>query len=186
VLQARTLRDQQVWISGGALPEGIKHRGLPDAGLAGEERDRALAGLGAREPLFELREHAVPADQCAACHRRGRHPWRTGARSDEAVAPARHGLDEARGRRVVAQGPPDLEDTHLEHTVGDMGIRPRGPEQLRLRDELPALLHQAAQDRERLGGEWDNFAVAYEVLVGEVQGEALERQASICVHRRAG
>ena len=36
------------------------------------------------------------------------------------------------------------------------------------------------------GVERDHLAVAHEPFVGEIQREALEREVSICVHRRAG
>ena len=186
MLEARPARDHHVGLGSCPRHECVEHRGLPDASFPGEEHELPLAGPGALQPSFELRQQASAPDRFGRRVRsRGdrRHP---SAGGNETVSTAWHRLDEAGGPRVVAQGPADLEDAHLEHAVGGVGFRPPGVEQLCLRDELSVVLHQAAQDRERLRGERDHLTVANELLVGEVQGETLERQASICVHRRAG
>ena len=65
-----------------------------------------------------------------------------------------------------------------------MGLRPAGPQQLLLRHQLPAVLDQPAQHRECLRGEGDHLVPAQELLGGEIQAKALERQASIRFHRR--
>ena len=66
VLEARAARDQQVRIGRGAGQKRVEHRGLADAGFAGEEHELTLAGARALESVLELREHSVAADQCAA------------------------------------------------------------------------------------------------------------------------
>src|SRR5262249_50510071 len=141
----------------------------------------AGTGAGAFESLLELRQDAVAADQgagpirrCAVC--------RTGPLGDEAVAAARHGLDETRRGRIVVERAADLEDGHLEHAVADMGVRPAGAQQLLLRDQLSAVLDQAAQYRERLRGEGDHLVPTQEPLGREIQPETLQAQASIPVH----
>jgi len=58
---------------------------------------------------------------------------------DEAVAPARHGLDEGRRRRIVIERATNLQDDPLEHTLADVGLGPPGAQQVILRDELPAV-----------------------------------------------
>src|SRR5262249_58626180 len=60
VLQACTVRDQQVWVSRGPCPKCIKHGGLADAGLATDEHQLPLTGLCARHTLLERREYPLP------------------------------------------------------------------------------------------------------------------------------
>src|SRR5262249_16056764 len=107
VPQACPVRNQQVWVSRGPCPKGIKHGGLANAGLATDEHQLPLTGLCARQTLLELREYPLPSDGWCTTHRR-RDACRTAARADEAVAPGRHGLDEARRRRIVLERATDL------------------------------------------------------------------------------
>src|SRR5262249_2246971 len=107
------------------------------------------------------------------------HAWR-----DEPVAAARHRLDEARRRGVVPERSADLVDADLEHGLGHVRVAPSGAEQLLLPDELPAVLEEASQDGERLRRERDDLVAEEELLVDDVEHEALERQAPIGFHRR--
>src|SRR4029453_14797260 len=124
------------------------------------------------------------ADQCAARINRHGDLGLTGTGGDEAVAPARHGLDEGRHRRVVTKRATDLQDDHLENTVADVGLCPPSPQQLLLGNQLPAVFDQPAQDRKCLRGEGDDLVPTPQPLAGEIQAKVTEREASIRFHRR--
>ena len=130
VLEAGAARNQQIRIGRGASQKCVEHRGLADAGFTGEEHELTLAGEGVREPVLELREHPVAADQCVARISRRRDLGLPGTGGDEAVAPARHGLDEGRRRRIVTERAADLQDDDLEYAVADVGLGPPGQQQL--------------------------------------------------------
>jgi hypothetical protein len=185
VLETGSARDHHVRLGRDARHERVDHGGLADARFSAEEHELPLATSRALEPRIERVQQARTPDRFG----RGIFPRHgsggPAAWCDEAIPAARHRLDEARSARVVTQRPADLQDAHLDHTVGDVGIRPAGSEELRLRDELASPLDQAAQDREGFRGERHLLAVAHEPFVGEVQREALEREVSICVHRHA-
>src|SRR5438046_2748370 len=85
-------------------------------------------------------------------HQRRQDLRRTALGSDEAVAAARHGLDELRHRRIVTEGAANLQDDYFEHPVADVRLRPAGAQQLLFRDQLPAVFNQAAQYLEGLRG----------------------------------
>ena len=184
VLEARTARDQQIRIVLGAAQKRVEHRGLADTGFTGDEHQLAVAGKGARESVLELREHPVAADQRAARIDRRRDLGLTGTGADEPVAPARHGLDEGRRRRIVAERATDLQDDDLEDTLADVGLCPPGSQQLLLGDQLPAVFDQPAQDRECFRSESGDLVAIPEPPAGEVQGKVTEREASTRFHRR--
>ena len=184
VLEARAARDQQIRIRRGAGQKCVEHRGLADAGFTGEEHELTLAGARACEPVLELPEHTVAANQCLARISRRWDLGLTGTGGDEAVAPTRHGLDEGRRRRIVTERATNLQDDHLENTVGDVGLSPPRSQQLLLGDQLPAVLDQPAQDTERLRGKGHHLATAQQLLGSEIQTKLTETQASISLHRR--
>ena len=78
VLEARAARNQQIRIGRGAGQKRVEHRGLADAGFTGEEHQLTLAGEGAREPVLELREHPVAADQSRRADQPPPGPWPDG------------------------------------------------------------------------------------------------------------
>jgi len=65
------------------------------------------------------------------------------------------------------------------------GVRGTGPQKLRLRNEFPADVNQAAQERERLRAAATAPPSRTSLRVGEVQRDSLEPRASSCVHRGA-
>jgi hypothetical protein len=87
---------------------------------------------------------------------------------------------------IVSERAADLQDADLEDALGDVGLRPPCSEQLLLRDDLAAVFDQATENRERLWREGHHVAVVQKLLVGEIQGIALERQERISFHRGAG
>ncbi|HVO23305.1 MAG TPA: hypothetical protein VMW56_06715 [Candidatus Margulisiibacteriota bacterium] len=78
----------------------------------------------------------------------------------------------------------DEPSTRSGAVVRDVGLGPSGPQQFLFRDQLPTVFDEPAQDREGLRSERDHFAVAQELLVGEVQGKVPEGQAPLIFHHR--
>src|SRR5262249_61795729 len=85
---------------------------------------------------------------------------------------------------VVAERAADPGGGRLANGSGRVGVARSGAEQRVLLGELPAVLDEASQDGERLRRERDDLVAEEELLVDDVEREALERQAPIGFHRR--
>ncbi|MFZ1123366.1 MAG: hypothetical protein WAN81_24345 [Candidatus Binataceae bacterium] len=139
------------------VQEHLNERGLADAGLAGDEDYPPLTFEDVRIPALQPYQFVLTADD----YRLGtfRYSSRLGRcvngriaseLPDEAVSPAMHGLDEARGLRYVAQRFTQLLYTNCWHRVADRHSRPNGIEQCRLRHQLPGMIDQVKQHVEGL------------------------------------
>jgi hypothetical protein len=91
------VRDQQIGAALELLDECLGERGLPDAGLAGDEDDLALASEGMAEPPAETFDLGRAAE-CAHAPCRAARPSRRGA------ARRRRGGSPRRRRRADSRG----------------------------------------------------------------------------------
>ena len=147
--------------------EVLDQRGLADARFAGDPDHRALPAAGLLPRLLQPGDGVGAADErrrwLRARRRRrggdGRCRWRGGRHRDEAVAAPRHGLDEARLARVVAERRAQVADGGLEHRFGDELVAPHRVEQRVLRQQRARLARQRAQQAEGRGCERDGLAV---------------------------
>ena len=88
------------------------------------------------------------------------------------VAPTCHGLDDP--VILVAQGMPNVSDTLDQSIVGDKHPGPDRLDQLVLADHPARVLHQIAQNIERLGPQLNVFVTAPQRASLQVQGVDVE------------
>ena len=163
--------DQDAWIGGGSLEEGLDHARLADAGLAGQEDDLAAAAPGDLEACLEPLEHPVPANEIRraavsgaryACRLPGRAGGcrttarrsvvTTGDAGDEPVPASVDGGDEPGRGGPITEDLADLAHAELEDAVAHRGTRPHGLEQGLLGHELAVTIGEAGSARRRPSG----------------------------------
>ena len=104
-------------------------------------------------------------------------PRARGRHRDEAIAAPRHGLDETRLARAVAERRAQVADGGLQHRLADELVTPHRIEQRILGQQRARLARQRAQQVEGRGRERDGFALAQQPGVRLVELERVEAQA---------
>ena len=104
--------------------------------------------------------------------------------SEKPVPAPMHSLDKERILRSVPERSSEIEDELLYGLRLDVGTWPDGIEQLVMRHQLSGVLHQIAQNRERLGRQEDALVVALIPVAPKTLVDGVEPERRKLLHNR--